>query len=45
MLLHMLVSFIDIINYFIHHRLVGVLQCHHAQEWIDDVVHHMALVE
>ena len=45
MYLHMIVSFIYIIKYFIHTRLVGLPQSNHIHGWLEEVVHHMALVE
>ena len=45
MLFHTLVSFIEIVQQFIHPMLVGVTQYHQAHKWIEEVVHNMALVE
>ena len=45
MLIHMLVSFIDIINHLIHTRLVYVPESHQAHEWLEEVVHHMYMAE
>ena len=41
----MLLSSIEILKHLIHTRLVGVPQSHQAHEWLQGVVHHMALVE
>ena len=45
MFLHMLISFIDIIKNLIHPILVGVTQYHNAHEWMEELVHHISLVE
>ena len=44
-LLHILVSFIDIINNSVYPRIVGVLQPHQTHDGHEEVVNHMALVE
>ena len=45
MFLNILVSYIYKINNLIHPRLVGVTQYNQENEWLEELVHHMELVE
>ena len=42
-LLHMIVSFIDIIHHLLNPNIVGFPQSQQSHDWLEEVVHYMAL--